>query len=670
MLAQFALTSFVALLALAGRAADSRLQSEEVPWIEGEIDIAPRDEHALRGKVESDSLIDFTGLRVEVTYELPSGREEHSEPIAPDGSFEIRGLPSRICLMRVAGEAFLGSGWRRIALPEDEGREHVFLVKPMAHLAGTVTDPEGRPIEGARVYAKPNSIDLPDRTTHTSEQGEFSFHVAPGGTTLLVSAMDFSLVSLPFELTPGEHIEGLEVTLLTGSKIQGRIVNADGSGNAEGRVLLRSVDRPGVQGEIGPDEEGYFVFTGIDAGRWEMLLLEKGDTPFTASDRLRFQVPDGELVTVELRAGRFGAHQARGTLTRGGRGVELAEIEAETLDPIARVYGPGFSDEEGGFLLFAPPGEYEIRVRTDAGMDYRFRRTVSEDGVIPPIELPSGAVHGIVLNPDGSPAETMDVFLEGDFASGLPSGQLFVDDDGRFAFEELPPGTYRIRAGGYEWFDPEWEELGWGMVVDTVEVQGDAPTEDVVLRMRPEGRLDGRVVSPSGEPVVGALLEIWAHDRLPMRFLDFESDTDGTFVTDMLPSGDQLFVSAFSGQLVSPAPVPFQLKVDEPVELDLELVPGGYVEVALVDTAGNPVPGWMRLKDAQGFVYEDLDRFWMIDIDLFSPEAGMPRDKSEHRLGPLPPGRFTVEARSTAGTTASKEVEVRAGETTRVRIGF
>src|SRR5580700_6626922 len=67
---------------------------------------------------------------------------------------------------------------------------------------------------------------------------------------------------------------------------------------------------------------------------------------------------------------------------------------------------------------------------------------------VPP--LPSGAISGRVLGPDGEPVGGIHVFVRG--RSGLQSAQ--TDDQGRFRIAGLSPGSYRIEALPLTWTHP------------------------------------------------------------------------------------------------------------------------------------------------------------------------------------------------------------------------
>jgi hypothetical protein len=92
--------------------------------------------------------------------------------------------------------------------------------------------------------------------------------------------------------------------------------------------------------------------------------------------------------------------------------------------------------------------------------------------------------------------------------NGPSATPVLTDDRGRFAFSDLPKGSYTLRAvrdgyvgGAYTQRLPEGEpdRYGWPLVLAEDERLG-----DVVLRLWKHAAIGGTVVDEAGEPVVGS----------------------------------------------------------------------------------------------------------------------------------------------------------------------
>lgn len=83
----------------------------------------------------------------------------------------------------------------------------------MPLLSGTVHDPEGRPVAGARVLFTSAPAPLPDIAALTGEDGSFTLSApAPGSYALAVHAEGFAPANVRCELTAADA-KPLRVTL-------------------------------------------------------------------------------------------------------------------------------------------------------------------------------------------------------------------------------------------------------------------------------------------------------------------------------------------------------------------------------------------------------------------------------------------------------------------------
>jgi hypothetical protein len=186
----------------------------------------------------------------------------------------------------------------------------------------------------------------------------------------------------------------------------------------------------------------------------------------------------------------------------------------------------------------------------------------------------------------------------------------------------------------------------------------DVALEDLVLSLEPAGaRLAGRVVGPDGAPLPRAAVT-W-HGEHPGQWGDGETDAEGRFeVKDLLAGELQLF--ARSGELVAPGPLAVRLSPDGPNEVVLRLGPGGAL-------AGHVTAPAARLGGAGLTVYVEPaaapDDAWLNFARRYEPIAL----DGGYRVAGLAPGRYEVMI---PDATEGREVEVRAGETTRADIAI
>lgn len=137
---------------------------------------------------------------------------------------------------------------------------------------------------------------------------------------------------------------------------------------------------------------------------------------------------------------------------------------------------------------------------------------------IAPDQPPATAIEGTVFGDDGLAARDTLVVLLG--SGPQPLQRARTDDAGRFRFDRVPPGDYHVRAGG----------LGDGL--GTVPATVTDGTTPVVVHLRREACVRGRVLDPDGRPFA-AVVEWRADDGSSCDRI--ECRDDGAFVLANLP---------------------------------------------------------------------------------------------------------------------------------------
>jgi hypothetical protein len=119
----------------------------------------------------------------------------------------------------------------------------------------------------------------------------------------------------------------------------------------------------------------------------------------------------------------------------------------------------------------------------------------------------SGTVEGTVCNSiSGSPVRKALVTLRA--TSEYAGYQALTDTGGRFRFPDVKPGKYAIFATGDGYVQDVPDFTLAPPPESSISVGEDKAVKDVALRLTPFGAISGRVVDESGEPIVGATVEL------------------------------------------------------------------------------------------------------------------------------------------------------------------
>jgi Carboxypeptidase regulatory-like domain len=205
--------------------------------------VLPVPDLVLRGTV-----LDVEGHPVEGAR-VASGLRGSTVQVAPDGSFELRGLPSRRTSLSASAPGYHGES---VEVDVRAGHPDVqLLLVRLARIRGHVIDPSGQPFPGARIA---DSFERGANYVASDHEGRFELELSPGHHFLrAMGGGHADGEELGLTLAPGEEREGFVLRLRPACRVVGRVLDADGQPVHEAYVsaLFESVLTA---------EDGGFVF--------------------------------------------------------------------------------------------------------------------------------------------------------------------------------------------------------------------------------------------------------------------------------------------------------------------------------------------------------------------------------------------------------------------------
>jgi protocatechuate 3,4-dioxygenase beta subunit len=435
-----------------------------------------------------DELIDLEGsviadaellARAKVRLEGSSVWPAIEEPLAEDGSFVIRSLPDGIYGVEVTVPADEPGGQEYASVPLEnvtpDLRVSLALV-PAFRVPVRVVDPEGEPVDGARVTLSYSQIGMLQKTAETDAEGKARLGPVVPGPYYVQADADGFLPPEPVEVEVGpEGFEGDEqvLVLIRPAKIEGIVVDENDRPVAGAEVLLDSEVAFSV-GEGDTRRQLFAVAIGASEGS---LGVTRGD------------VPDIPLFPEDEDAGSIG-----GVLTD-----EDGRFEIDLLLPgthrIWAIHGEHAASAVSTFELRS--GEVRTKVR---------------------LQLREGVpLTGVVRTANGQPIAGVQV--------DLGDGMILTTDD-RGVFD-----------AGFRRGRQELILRGPGMIPKAVEVDlGDEPL-DLELELEPaEGRFEGRVVDGNDQPIADVEIELHPKDGLSPSRITW-TDERGLYELDELAPG-------------------------------------------------------------------------------------------------------------------------------------
>jgi len=605
------------------------------------------------------------------TFEL----QKYTARTGPDGAFRFEDLVVGAYELLVQTDTHFSVQTTKVTLPE-AAREAVRVVaERTAIVRGDVRSPLGGAVGGAEVHVittqRPGSNTFQKRPSPprivAGADGTFELTGAPPTEVQLGATADewASAAHTPLALVPGEVREGVILTLTAGGTLSGEVYGESGDPEVGRFVQIARADGT-RQRDTKTDTEGRFVFEHVDPGRYQVVAVdvermgqatggEDGMDVAGVMDAMRMAsaaVVEGEEVHVVLGAPPTDPVAVTGQVTMAGRALDDAVVSFFPAGPkLYERLKVATTDGEGRYALaLDEPGDYIVAVqRQITGVGQQSTTEFRAEVPTAPqakfdFQLPGGAIAGRVLDAEGAGIVGVRISLA--TAEGVRTDQLFGGSNaeltsgpgGAYKIEGLAAGTYRLAAGGAQLYGSGSAQHG--RVVRTgLGLGRDESLTGIDLRLPTPGSLAVTVRGADGSAHVGATVFVRNADGAAIEPLSMlVTGEGGRAVAQGLAPG-RYTASARGAHEAAGDGVPVDVRAGATAETSLALEAGTIVRIALKRKGdGAPPAGAVRVLDASG-----RDVSGMLGVsELQELYLDAAYSRSEHRLGPLAPGRYRI----------------------------
>ncbi len=418
-----------------------------------------------------------------------------------------------------------------------------------AALSGTVVtdDSFAAPVRRAIVTISGSGLTA-SRSVITDDDGRFAFDGLPAGRFTLSAARPAFMTSVygarrpggtgkPIVVAAGEQVTDVTIRLARGAVLTGIVT--DGSGNpAPGASVaaLSTAMQMTIAGSAESDDRGIYRIFGLRPGAYLVAtssrVVGRGD----------IDVPSAAAVDAVLSA--LKARRDTPGVAAGGTADPAGPRRAFGWSPVFYPGTPSVSDAVALTL-----GAGEERSGVDLQLSY----------------VPTVSVSGVVLQPDGRPAAGAFMSLSQDLPRlpmtfGVGSNALESEStarDGRFRYDNVPPGRYRLTAGsGVASGAPMLPSAVRNsplLVAETEVTVSGQEISGVILTLGPGLLIEGRIVFEGSElPADLTKFRIAAHVYPPGRTERSKITAvkaDGTFAIAGLAPGRYTLTTTVPGSL-------------------------------------------------------------------------------------------------------------------------
>ncbi|MBK7642860.1 MAG: carboxypeptidase regulatory-like domain-containing protein [Planctomycetes bacterium] len=606
------------------------------------------------------------------------------------GQFTLEGLHEGKWKLRAEAKDAPACTPKQINVPEESGPV-VLTLAAACTVSGTVFLPNGQPAHPAHAQADPDTTevrglvfnDKKDFNASTSTDGAFEIKGLPPGPLKLHATSEewADAEELPLELAPGQKLEGVRLTLRVPGRITGLVLDALGHSDAERPISLNGNNSGWDQTKS--DAEGRFSFEKVTPGDY-MISTQPRPEEYQSSSAdparqnrvwqeqqrsLQVKVAAGATAEVTLGGMPKDAIHLVGHVTCGGHALADAYLQVWTFSKRGEGEQRNFhanTSADGSFdLVLGGAGDYSVNVSGPSNSSSnQFQVKVSSDPrQTRDFELPGARIAGRVVDRKGKALAQVWLQMRADenVRGERPrvSGNVSTDTEGRFVFENIAPGTYKIEFGG--------ANRGWGQAgqightsASGLVVEEGKSIEGLEIVAQPPCRVEGRVLGVDGQPLAGAV--VIAVDEKGQSLTSWQrqtTDATGNFEFDALPPGRAAFL-AQKGTQTSGYSGWVSVLEDSTAKVDLGLMNGALLFIETVDSAGAKLDCDLQLFDARNIDVTNVG--WFAQLGEVEARPG-------RRFGPLAPGKYSLVVMRKDKADLHQEVSVGADplQTLRVR---
>ena len=375
--------------------------------------------------------------------------------------------------------------------------------------------------------------------TVTDEEGYFELAgLNPGDQEAHIEhdQMVVEPISAAFTVPAGQDIVDVEIRVLMGGRISGRIHNAETSAGISGASIIarrQNGQSAGGNETVISDSSGAYVISGLETGAYEVRLEKVEGYPDTRrrNGRQLVSVNAGQEIPDLDFALSQGLTISGIVVDRDGKPLETATVNANSNNHNKNDYDR--TDAQGRFTVagFAEGDVVNLSAsKSGFGTEKQKKERLTSSSIsgLRLILGPESSISGMVVNADGTPRGGQQMLAVPTKSNGSGNSIHRTGGDGKFSIDQLAPGAYNL-----QFYDNGYRNNQTPAATITLATGEKKDGVRLVYEMPDGFVISGQVVNEKGQPIGFASIQAngsgWANGQ---------SDAAGKFTLTVKGDGD------------------------------------------------------------------------------------------------------------------------------------
>ena len=512
----------------------------------------------VRAQARSGALLARFSVAVDIVRNVSQYHEPRYvdlETEDPDGWAVIEGIRAGKVDVYATAKGFALGLTRGVVVEPATSADATVELPPGFPLRGRVVSKKtGNPVADAIVFSErdliPYAVDNNSRdafrpmarAVRSDARGNFRLEDLNGGTHSLTAVHPEFAATSALSVEVGEDgAKEVVIEMRGGCTLSGHVYDDSGVPLAGVQIMVFALMDANRSKKVPlmatTDDGGLYRIEHVHPGFQGILKMNPKPAPGEQAYEMKQQrFTDGQDVVVDFGKPGAGAI-VRGRITnRDGSpatDVTVLLMEATSENEIPPFFTGSVDPQSNYEVKSVPAGTYVIRLgRAGKGGSFHGQETlkVPDSGVVNrDIVVAGGSLRGTLVSATtGKPLRQGDVLLFSGWQNWI--GRSDIDPDGSYSFDFVAAGRYQIYA--------EAKDHGTKTLEDIVVVDGEQ-TEVPPIEMAGGGRVVGRVLDATGQPVVGATIRVVdPKTGAPAPVWGgFDTDEEGRFEITHIPAG-------------------------------------------------------------------------------------------------------------------------------------